>query len=136
MAVTDTKSDPKSTTTKSDTPTPAPAATPAAASLNDSAPTGGRAGESGDPTVQRLLAIRDGHLMNRDTIDPPVVDESGLYAIDAAIADVDDELAELGFPQESPTDRKARLQKAAKDAAAKVDAAAKRRADRAEARTK
>ena len=135
MAVTDTKSDPKSTTTKSDT-SPAPAATPAAASLNDSAPTGGRAGESGDPTVQRLLAVREGHLMNRDTIDPPVVDESGLEAIDAAIADVDDELAELGFPQESPTDRKARLQKAAKDAAAKVDAAAKRRADRAEARTK
>jgi hypothetical protein len=126
MAVT---TDPKpTTTTKADTP--------AAASLNDSAPTGGRAGESGDPTVQRLLAVRDGHLMNRDTIDPPVVDESGLEAIDEAIAEVDDELAELGFPQESPTDRKARLQKAAKDAAAKVDAAAKRREARAEARSK
>ena len=120
--------DPKTTTTKSDTP--------AAASLNDSAPTGGRAGESGDPAVQRLLAMRDGHLMNRDAIDPPVVDESGLEAVDEAIAEIDDELAELGFPQESPTDRKARLQKAAKDATAKVEAVAKRRADRAEARSK
>jgi hypothetical protein len=128
MAVT---TDPKTTTAKSEAP-----GTPAAASLNDSAPTGGRAGESGDPTVQRLLAVRDGHLMNRDAIDPPVVDESGLEAIDAAIADVDDELAELGFPQEPPKDRKARLEKAAKDAAAKVEAVAKRRADRAEARAK
>jgi hypothetical protein len=98
--------------------------------------TGARASESGDPTVQRLLAIRDGHLSNRDTIDPPVVDPSGLEAVDEALAEVDDELAELGYPQESPTDRKARLQKAAKDAAAKVEAAAKRRADRVEARTK
>jgi hypothetical protein len=128
MAVTDPKTTDPKTTTKSDTP--------AAASLNDSAPTGGRAGESGDPAVQRLLAMRDGHLMNRDLIDPPVVDESGLEAVDEAIAEIDDELAELGFPQESPTDRKARLQKAAKDAAKKEEAAAKRRADRADARSK
>jgi hypothetical protein len=129
MAVT---TDPKSTTTtKSDAP-----GTPAAASVNDSAPTGGRAGESGDPTVQRLLAMRDGHLMNRDLLDPPVVDKAALEAADEAIAEIDDELAELGFPQESPTDRKARLVKAAKDAEAKVEAAAKRREDRAAAREK
>ena len=90
------------TSPKTTTETDAPAASPAPATP---APSGGRAGESGDPTVQRLLAMRDGHLMNRDAIDPPVVDESGLEAVDAAIADVDDELAELGYPQEPPTER-------------------------------
>lgn len=104
------------------------------ASLNDSAPTGGRAAESGDPEVQRLLAMRDGHLMNRDTVDPPVVDESILDDIDEAIADVDDKLADLGFPQEPPEDRKKRLQKAAEDAAKADKAAEKRRGDRAKAR--
>jgi hypothetical protein len=119
-------------TTKSD----ASSAPLGAESLNDSAPTGGRAGESGDPVVQRLLAIKQGHQMNRDAIDPPVVDVSGLDAIDEVIAEVDDELADLGFPQESQADRKARLRKEAEDAKAKVDAVAKRRADRAEARDK
>lgn len=104
------------------------------ASLNDSVPTGGRAGESGDPIVQRLLAMRDGHLMNRDTVDPPVVDENILDDIDEAIANIDDQLAELGFPQESPEDRKTRLQKAAEDAAKADKAAEKRRADRVKAR--
>jgi hypothetical protein len=119
-------------TTKSD----ASSAPVGAESLNDSVPTGGRAGESGDPVVQRLLAIKQGHQMNRDAIDPPVVDVSGLEAVDEAIAEVDDELADLGFPQESQADRKARLQQEAEDAAAKVEAVAKRRADRAEARDK
>lgn len=122
------------TKTKTDDKTTTPTATTKEASLNDSVPTGGRAAESGDPVVQRLLAMRDGHLMNRDTVDPPVVDENILEDIDEAIANIDDQLAELGFPQESPTDRKTRLQKAA-EAAAKVDkAAADRRADRAKAR--
>jgi hypothetical protein len=93
-------------------------------------------GESTDPEVQRLLAIKQGHQMNRDLVDPPVVDEKGLEAIDAAIDEVDDLLADLGYPQESQADRKARLEKDAKDAADKEKAAAKRRTDRAEAREK
>ncbi len=121
MTAPKTKTEDKTTTTKE-------------ASLNDSAPTGGRAAESGDPIVQRLLAMRDGHLMNRDTVDPPVVDENILDDIDEAIANIDDQLAELGFPQESPEDRKTRLQKAAEDAATADKAVEKRRADRAKAR--
>jgi hypothetical protein len=126
MAVTD----PKSTTKPEDTTTSAaPAKAPAAA------PSAG-AGSSGDPNVQRLLAIKQGHQMNRDLLDPPVVDKAALDAADEAIAEVDDQLADLGFPQESQADRKARLEKAAADAAKAEADAAKRREDRAAAREK
>lgn len=131
--------DPKTTTKPEDTQptaTPPAKAAPAAASLNDSAPTAGRAGESGDPTVQRLLAMKQGHQMNRDAIDPPVIDKSGLADVDEAIAEIDDQLADLGFPQESQADRKARLEKEAKDAAKLEAVSAKRRDDRAAAREK
>ena len=109
-------------------------AEPAGASATATSGRPASAGESTDPEVQRLLAVKQGHQMNRDLIDPPVVDETGLEAIDDAIAEVDDQLADLGYPQESQADRKARLEKDAKDAAEKVKAVAKRRADRAEAR--
>lgn len=126
MATTDPK-----TTSKPDDAPAASAPAPAKAA----APSGG-AGASGDPEVQRLLAMRDGHQMNRDLLDPPVVDKAALDAADEALAEVDDRLAELGYPQESQADRKARLAKDAK-AAAKADAdAAKRREDRAAARDK
>jgi len=125
MAVTD----PKSTTKPEDTTTSAsPAKAPAAASAG--------AGSSGDPNVQRLLAIKQGHQMNRDLLDPPVVDKAALEAADEAIAEVDDQLADLGFPQESQADRKARLEKAAADAAKAEADAVKRREDRAAAREK
>lgn len=93
------------------------------------------AGESTDPSVQYLLAVKQGHQMSRDALDPPVVvDEKRLEALDEQIADVDDKLADLGFPQESQGDRKKRLQKAADDAAKVEKDAEKRRADRAKAR--
>lgn len=99
------------------------------------APSTASAGESTDPSVQYLLAVKQGHQMSRDELDPPVVvDEKRLEAIDEAIEDVDDRLADLGFPQESQADRKKRLQKAADDAAKVEGDAEKRRADRAKAR--
>ena len=109
------------------------------APTNDSTslPLSGRAplaGESSDPAVQKLLADRQAHQMNRDLIDPPVVDPKALQVLDDQLAEVDDKLADLGFPQESQEDRKAALQKAADDAAAKdkelAEKAAKRVADR------
>jgi len=125
MAVTD----PKTTTKPEDTSAAEPKPVkPAAASAG--------AGSSGDPNVQRLLAIKQGHQMNRDLLDPPVVDKAALEAADEAIADVDDQLADLGFPQESQADRKARLEKDAKDAAKAEADAVKRREDRAAAREK
>jgi hypothetical protein len=120
--------EPPKTTVKPDEPKAAKPDVPAGRAAS--------AGESGDPEVQRLLAVKQGHQMNRDLVDPPVVDEKGLEAIDEAIADVDDQLADLGYPQESQADRKARLVKDAEDAQAKEDAVAKRRADRAAARDK
>jgi len=122
--------EPPKTTVKPDDPKAAKPDAPATVGRPASA------GESGDPEVQRLLAVKQGHQMNRDLIDPPVVDEKGLEAVDEQIAEVDDQLADLGYPQESQADRKARLEKDAKDAADRDAAVAKRRADRAAARDK
>jgi hypothetical protein len=110
-----------------------------AATTNDSTslPLSGRAplpGESSDPVVHQLLAEKQAHQMNRDVIDPPVVDKEALEVVDERIAEVDDQLAELGFEQESQADRKARLEKAADDEAKKEEDAEKRRTARAEAR--
>jgi len=107
--------------------------------VNDSVslPLSGRAplaGESSDPAVQHLLAEKQAHQMNRDVIDPPVVDKEALKIVDERIADVDDKLAELGFKQETQEERKAGLEKAATDEAKKEEDAEKRRAARAEAR--
>jgi hypothetical protein len=109
------------------------------ATTNDSTslPLSGRAplaGESSDPVVQHLLAVKQAHQMNRDVIDPPVVDEEALKAVDEQIDDVDDKLAELGFAQETQAERKAALEQAATDAAKKEEDAEKRRTARAEAR--
>lgn len=106
---------------------------------SSSLPLSGRAplpGESSDPAVQNLLAAKNAHQMNRDVLDPPVVDTEALKVVDAHIADLDDALAELGFEQESQEARKARLKKAADDEQKKTEAAEKRRADRAAAREK
>jgi hypothetical protein len=94
------------------------------------------AGESGDPVVHQLLAEKQGHQMNRDLLDPPVVDPDALEDVDEKIADIDEQLADLGFPQESQADRKKRLAKEAEDADKAEDAAEKRRSDRADARAK
>jgi hypothetical protein len=112
--------------------------TTASPTVNDSVslPLSGRpllAGESSDPTVHKLLADKQSHQLVRDNLDPPVVDKRELKSIDAAIADIDDELAELGFPQESQEERKAALQQAATDAAKKDEDAQKRRDARAKA---
>jgi hypothetical protein len=53
------------------------------------------AGQSGDPVVQRLLAMRDGHLQTAEA-EPPDVAERRKAARDA-IADIDRQLADLGF---------------------------------------
>ena len=132
-------------TPKKTTPEPVGSAasftTTSTASTQDSTslPLSGRvplAGESSDPTVQHLLAAREAHQMTRDLLDPPVVDKEALKVVDERIAEVDDQLADLGFEQESQEVRKARLEKAADDEAKKVEAAEKRRADRAAARAK
>lgn len=54
------------------------------------------AGESSDPAVHQLLAERQALQMNRDTIDPPV-DKDALKAVDEKIAEVDKQLADLGY---------------------------------------
>lgn len=53
------------------------------------------AGQSGDPEVQRLLAMRDGHLQTAEA-EPPDVAERRKAARDA-IAEIDKQLAELGY---------------------------------------
>lgn len=57
----------------------------------------GRAGESGDPYVQRLLAMRQGHELSVAP-DPSLAAQR--EAAKKAIADIDKELAELGFTAE------------------------------------
>ena len=57
----------------------------------------GRAGESGDPYVQRLLAMRQGHELSV-TPDPSLAAQR--EAAKKAIADIDKELADLGFTAE------------------------------------
>lgn len=54
------------------------------------------AGESSDPAVHHLLAERQALQMNRDAIDPPV-DKDALKAVDEKIAEVDKQLADLGY---------------------------------------
>lgn len=144
MAVSEpAKHETKTTEPRKSTPEPVGSAasftTTSAATTNDttSLPLSGRAplpGESSDPVVQRLLAEKQAHQMNRDAIDPPVPDPAALKVVDEAIDDVDDQLATLGFTQETQAERKAALEQAAAAEAKKVEDAEKRRADRAEAR--
>ena len=54
------------------------------------------AGESGDPEVHRLLAQRQGHMTNLADM-TPVPNEDGAKMVRAAVADIDDRLAELGY---------------------------------------
>lgn len=54
------------------------------------------AGESGDPEVHRLLAQRQGHMTNLADL-TPVPNEDAAKVVRAAIADIDDRLAELGY---------------------------------------
>ena len=54
------------------------------------------AGESGDPEVHRLLAQRQGHMTNLADL-TPVPDEDAVKLVNAAVADIDDRLAELGY---------------------------------------
>jgi hypothetical protein len=130
-----TKSDPKPVGSAASFTTTSTATTNDSTSL----PLSGRAplpGESSDPTVQHLLAVKQAHQMTRDVLDPPVVDTEQLKKVDEQIAEVDDQLADLGFEQQSQADRKAGLEKAAADEQKKADAVEKRRADRAAAREK
>lgn len=59
----------------------------------------GAAGESGHPQVHYLMAVRDALQRNRDDLDPPKSDarDAAIADIDAKIAGVDKELAELGY---------------------------------------
>jgi hypothetical protein len=140
MAVTEpAKHETKTTTFEKPVGSAAQNTTTANPTVNDSVslPLSGRAplaGESSDPAVHHLLAEKQAHQMNRDVLDPPVVDKEALKVIDERIAEVDDKLADLGFAQESQEERKAGLEQAAADAAKKEEDAEKRRADRAEAR--
>src|SRR5262245_33362169 len=54
------------------------------------------AGQSGDPYVQKLLAERQGHVMNAGIEHDPEV-EARQQAAREAIEKIDDELAELGY---------------------------------------
>ena len=56
------------------------------------------ASESSDPAVHQLLAEKEALRLNRETIAPPV-DKDALKGVDERIAEVDKQLAELGFPQ-------------------------------------
>lgn len=53
------------------------------------------AGQSGDPAVQKLLAERDGHLINIQPADPEVARRR--EAAEKAIAEIDRKLADLGY---------------------------------------
>ena len=57
----------------------------------------GRASESGDPAIQKLLAEREGHLLS-------LVPDPNLHqqreAAENAIKSIDDQLARLGFTAE------------------------------------
>lgn len=76
---------------KAEKPTDKPAEKPA------SHATYGRAGESGDPAVQKLLAEREAHVMNSQP-DPSFAAQR--EAAEAAIKDIDKRLNELGFTAE------------------------------------
>lgn len=56
-----------------------------------------RAGESGDPAVQKLLAERETHVMNTQP-DPSFAAQR--EAAEKAIKNIDEKLAELGFTAE------------------------------------
>lgn len=53
------------------------------------------AGQSGDPAVQRLLAMRDGHLQTAEAEPPDMAERR--KAAKEAIADIDQQLADLGY---------------------------------------
>lgn len=72
-------------------PSPSPAAEPEPAPSPPPLP---RASESGDPVVHRLLAIRDAHRMVAE--DDGATTHNREHA-QQAMADVDRELAEMGF---------------------------------------
>jgi hypothetical protein len=55
-----------------------------------------RASEATDPAVHKLLADRQAHQMNLDSLRPPENAEA-VKAAEAALADVDKQLAELGY---------------------------------------
>jgi hypothetical protein len=54
------------------------------------------AGESGDPAVQKLLADRQAHMSNANMDADPALVEQRKVA-NAAIKEIDDKLADLGF---------------------------------------
>jgi hypothetical protein len=54
------------------------------------------AGESGDPEVQRLLAQRQAHMTNLADL-VPVPDQDAVKLVQAAVQDIDDRLADLGY---------------------------------------
>jgi len=63
----------------------------------------GLVGESGDPDVQYLIAVRDGLQQNRDLIDPPpsAARDAEIAGIDEKIAVVDKKLNDLGYKSPS-----------------------------------
>lgn len=84
---------------------------------SSSLPLSGRAplaGESSDPAVHKLLADKQALQMNRDTLDPPV-DQEALKAVDEQISEVDKQLADLGFKQETQAQRKAAAERTVAD---------------------
>lgn len=80
-------------TTKSDddhdAPTPAPAKLAARPAADPS-----RYAASSDPAVHKLLADRQGHVSTLEQLTAPV-DPAAVKAAEAAIADIDRQLAEL-----------------------------------------
>lgn len=71
------------------------AETPKKPEAQPDAPKLAPAGQSGDPEVQRLLAMRDGHVQTAEA-EPPDVTERRRVAREA-IADIDRKLADLGY---------------------------------------
>jgi len=72
----------------------APAAKPAKSDRDSIPDPPAGVGESTDPTVQQLLAERQGAVLNRQALN---ADGDLVKAADEAIADIDKRLGELGF---------------------------------------